>query len=81
LSPFVIAIIFILAGSKIAPSHKLKTAVVLAIIYITFGIGALFFATTSGVQVSIEMRSAGPVLGVLLGSFIVWSESRNSSSA
>ena len=30
LSPFIIAIIFILVGAKIAPSNKLRTAVILA---------------------------------------------------
>ncbi len=79
LTPFVIAIIFVLVGAKIAPTNKFKTAVALSVIYIIFAIGIIFFATTSSLQISLDLRSAGPILGLLLGLYIVWRESKNSN--
>jgi|GEM_PF-3528641 len=81
LYPFVIAITFVLVGFKIAPTHKFKTAIVLVILYVVFAIGALIFATNSGLQLSLEARSAGPILGLLLGLFIVWWKSKRDPSA
>lgn len=76
LSPFVIALIFIYVGFEIAPKHKLKTAVILAFLYILFIIGSVVLGIKSGIEVSLGIRSMGPVIGLLLGLFIVWQKSK-----
>jgi hypothetical membrane protein len=69
LSPFVIALGFVLIGSHIAPSHKLKTAIVLTIIYIFSFISIFVFM--SG-RATLELRGAGALLGICLGLFVAW---------
>jgi hypothetical protein len=70
LYPFVIALAYVLGGEAIAPKHKFKTVIVLAVLYILFTLGTLFFINNSGLQASFGLRSVGPVLGLLLGIYI-----------
>ena len=69
--PFVIAIVFILVGAEIAPMYKFRTAIILAILYIISVIGVFFLGPKYGVYPFFEARSIGPVIGLLLGLYIV----------
>ena len=81
LYPFVIALVYILAGETIAPKHKFKTAVVLAVLYALFTAVTLFFVSNSGLQASFGLRSIGPVLGLLLGLYIARQNTKGGPSA
>jgi hypothetical protein len=48
--PFVIALCYIVAGFKIAPKHKFKTSVILAVLYALFFIGLIVWAQLSGME-------------------------------
>lgn len=76
LTPFVIALVFIYAGFEIAPKHKLRVAVILAVLYIVFVISVFILGMKNGIGMSLEIRSLGPILGLLLGLFIVWEKSK-----
>lgn len=77
--PFVIAITFVLIGSKIAPNHKFKTAVVLTCLWIASFIALFLFMPDSQTQFGI--RGVGSLLGSLLGLFIVWKKFNHNPSA
>jgi len=72
ISPFVIAITFILIGSKIAPKFKFKTAIILAILYLLFAIGTIIFSIKNGIEISFGARTAGSLFGLFAGLFIIW---------
>jgi len=76
LYPFVIAIVFILVGSKIAPKHKLKTSVILAVLYVLFIIGSVILGLQNGIEMSFGIRTLGPIVGLLIGLFIIWQKSK-----
>jgi len=65
LYPFVIAITFVLVGSRIAPNHKFKTAIVLTCLWIASFIALFLFIPDSQVQFGI--RGIGSLVGPLLG--------------
>ena len=67
LTPFVIAITFILVGREIAPDHKLKTSAILSALWIVF-----FIAVFILMPAKLEIRGIGSIFGSLLGLFIVW---------
>ena len=70
--PCIIALVFVYTGSEIAPKHKFKTAVVLSVLYLLFMVSSLFWATRSGLEISLSIRTIGPVVGLLLGLLIVF---------
>lgn len=75
--PFVTAIVFILVGAEIAPMYKFRTAIALAILYIMSVIGVFFLGPKYGVYGIFEARSIGPVIGLLLGLYIVRRKEKN----
>jgi len=79
LSPFVIAITFILVGFEIAPVNKFKTSVALTIIWLLSFFGIFFFLTALKPQ--FQLRSALSLLGAFLGLYIAWRKSKLESSA
>jgi len=79
LSPFVIAIIFILVGFKIAPKYKFQVSIVFTILWISLFIG-FFFMSVSIQQPQFQVRSIGSFLGSFLGLYIAWRKSKHDSS-
>jgi len=77
LYPFVIAIVFVLVGFEIAPMYKFRTAITLAVLYTMFAIGAFFLGVKSGVEMSFGARSAGPIIGLLVGLYIAKRKEKN----
>ena len=77
LYPFVMVMVFIVAGAAIAPAYKFKTACTLAILYALFAVGTFMFAIKMGLQTSIGIRAAGPVIGILLGLLTVWQKNKS----
>jgi len=75
--PFVVAIVFVLAGSEIAPMYKFRTAITLAVLYIMFAIGAFSLGVKSGYEFSFGVRSAGPIIGLLIGLYSVRRKEKN----
>ena len=78
LSPFVIAITFILVGFEIAPANKFKTSVVLTAIWLLSFFGVFIFL--SALKPQFELRSALSLLGAFLGLYIAWRKSKSESS-
>ncbi|MFA6135750.1 MAG: hypothetical protein WC705_00040 [Candidatus Paceibacterota bacterium] len=76
LSPFVIALFFVLVGSKIAPTHKFITAIILSVLYIIFCISFIVLGTMNGIEMFFGLRSLGPIFGLLLGLYIVCHKSK-----
>jgi hypothetical protein len=74
LSPFVIAITFILVGFEIAPVNKFKTSVALTIIWLLSFFGIFIFFTALKPQ--FQIRSALSLLGAFLGLYIAWRKSK-----
>lgn len=72
LYPFILAMTFVLVGAEIAPKQQFQVAIGLAILYLIGAICVLFFASTVGVHMFIEMRSIGPIIGLLIAVFIIW---------
>lgn len=79
LYPLVIALVFIVVGASIAPSFKFRVACALAVLYVLFALGALIFAVNIGLQTSIGIRAAGPVIGIILGLLIVRQKTKSDS--
>lgn len=77
LSPFIIALGFVLIGSHIAPAHKLKTAIVLTIVYIISFISVFIIMYD---KATLELRGVGALIGVCLGLFIVWKKYKTDQS-
>lgn len=73
LSPFVIALFYMWAGTEIAPKHKFATALVLGVLYVCAE-AYIFFG--SGVQATFDFRTAGALFGVFLGLLFVWQKTR-----
>ena len=74
--PFVVAIVLILVGSEIAPLHKFRTAIALTVLYIMVVIGIFLLGPKYGVYGIFEARSVGPIIGLLIGLFIVRGKER-----
>ena len=77
LSPFVIAVTFIIVGFEIAPSHKFKIAIVLSSLWIVSFITLFLFMSA---QPQFGIRGAGSLAGALLGVFIAWKKSEHDPS-
>jgi hypothetical protein len=77
LYPFVIAIVFVLVGFKIAPMYKFRTAITLSVLYTMFAIGAFLLGMKRGVEISFGVRNAGPFIGLLIGLYIAKKEENN----
>ena len=75
--PFVVAIVIILVGSEIAPLHKFRTAIVLTVLYIMAVIGVFLLGPKYGVYGSFKARSVGPIIGLLIGLYIVRGKEKN----
>lgn len=75
LSPFVIAITFILVGFEIAPKYKFKTSIILTILYVSSFL-VLVFIIAPRHQYQLEARGILALLGSLLGLYITWRKSR-----
>lgn len=75
LYPFVIAIIYILAGYKIAPDNKFRAASVLFGVYVLFWIVASIIALSSnsifGLNLQFSGRTILSLIGAIIGLFIV----------
>ena len=76
LYPFIIALVFIYVGFEIAPKHKLKTAVILAVLYLLFIIGSVILGLQNNIEMSFEVRTLGPIIGLLIGLFFVSQKSK-----
>lgn len=76
LYPFIIAVTFIVAGYKIAPSHKFKTAVVLFLIYLiswlSVSLISLFSGSIYGIDMKFSLRTVFSLLGSFVGLFIAY---------
>ena len=71
--PFVIAITFIITGYKIAPNHKFRASVALGVLYaVTFGAVAII----QPYQRQLEARSLVAFVGMLLGVYWTWRQSK-----
>ena len=77
LTPFVVALAYVLIGSHIAPSRKLKTAVVLVIIYLISFVSIFIFMSD---KAAFGLRGAGALVGVCLGLLVAWKKYKNDSS-
>jgi len=75
--PFIIAIVFVLVGAEIAPKYKFGTAIVLTVLYIMAVIGVFLLGPKYGVYGSFEARSVGPIIGLLIGLYIVRGKEKN----
>ena len=75
--PFVAAIVIILVGSEIAPLHKFRTAIALTALYTMSVIGIFLLGPKYGVYGSFEARSVGPIIGLLIGLYIVRRKEKN----
>ncbi|MGK2849100.1 MAG: hypothetical protein ACSLEX_03480 [Minisyncoccota bacterium] len=75
LYPFVIAVTFIYAGYRIAPKHKLKTAVALFVIYFTVWLIASYISLSKGDIYGSYLHFSGrtifALIGAILGIYIV----------
>ncbi len=88
LFPFVMTIVFIWVGSRIAPEHKLKTSIVLFGILL-FIIGGFVFLTLSGsdwlgYQLYFQYSGIGTVMavvGAFVGLYIVKRKEKNLPSS
>jgi hypothetical protein len=84
LFPFVMATVFVWAGSRIAPEHKFKTSIVLFGIWL-FLTGGFVFLTLSGsgwlgYQLYFQGGGIGPVMavvGAFVGLYIVRRKEKN----
>lgn len=81
LTPFVAALVFVWAGSRIAPNRKIETAVVLFGVMLLI-IGASIALALTGERIG-NLRyflilggipSVGAIVGALIGLYIVWHE-------
>lgn len=73
LYPFAIAITFIIAGYKIAPKHRFQASVGLGVLYaVTFGAVAVL----QPYQSQLEARSLLAFIGMLLGVYWAWRQSK-----
>jgi len=81
LTPFVIAIVFILAGFKIAPKYKFQASITLTILWIILFVGIFVFMPMNNLQLQFEVRSIGVPLGLLFGLYIAWRKSKHGSNA
>lgn len=79
--PFVIAIVYVMVGAWIAPTHKTRTAVVLAVLYVIFAVAVVLWGISSGLQVSVGARIIGPIVGLLLGTYLVWQKYKQDPEA
>lgn len=87
LFPFVMATVFVWAGSRIAPEYKFETSIVLFGIWL-FLIGGFVFLTMSGVsymgrKLYFQGGGIGPlmaIVGVFLGLYIIRKENSPSRS-
>ncbi len=73
LAPFLLVVISTFIGAEIAPKYKITVACVLSgmwLIYSTY----LFWS--SGGQDTLEIKTAGGVLGLFIGPIIVWLRTR-----
>ena len=77
ISPFIVAIVLILVGSEIAPLYKFRTAIVLTALYTMSVIGIFLLGPKYGVYGSFEARSVGPIIGLLIGLYIVRRKEKN----
>ena len=80
LSPLVVAIIFILAGFRIAPKYKFQASIALTVLWISLFIG-FFFMSVSILQPQFQVRSAGSLIGAFLGLYVAWRQSKHRSDA
>ena len=76
LTPFAIAITFILAGYKIAPSHKFRVSAVMTVLYVLVFISALLLAPE---QYHLEPRGVLAILGSFLALYLAWRQSKPST--
>jgi hypothetical protein len=71
ITPFVIAIAFILVGFEIAPEYKFQTSMILTILYVSSFVGIIIFLSGH-----LEVRGILGLLGSFLGLYITWRKSR-----
>ena len=68
LYPAVIAATFVIAGYKIAPEYKFKTALALFVIYTLGWLAVIFFAQFKGdINIQIPIRAILAILGAAIG--------------
>jgi hypothetical protein len=70
LYPFVVAIIYIVAGFKIAPKHKFKTASILFVFYVLFWITITYTMWGNGYIDNVSWRSIFALMGAIIGLYI-----------
>jgi hypothetical protein len=68
LTPFVISLSFVLIGFEIAPHHKLKASITLAVLWFVAFFSALVYVQ----QLELGIRSIGSILGPLIALYIAW---------
>ena len=82
LTPFVIAIIFVWTGSKIAPNNKLKVGVILFSIWILLAYGFIILVLTGGKwfgnDLNFEANGIAPIMAII-GAFVglYWARKKN----
>jgi len=71
LSPMLIAFGFIIAGYKIAPTHKFKVSIILFLIYLlSMLISFLFLGKVANVNVQFEFKTLLAILGATVGLYV-----------
>lgn len=73
ITPFVIALTFIVVGYKISPGHKYRTSLVLCGLYALAFVYALFFISD---QYHPESRSILALVGLGVGLYWAWKQSK-----
>jgi hypothetical protein len=77
LSPFVIAITFILVGFELAPQHKFQTCMALTAIWTISFVSIFVFMPGSGA----ELRAIGGFLGLFSGLYFAWRKHKIGSTS
>lgn len=72
LTPFIIAITFVLVGVEIAPEKKFKTSIALSILYIISIIGFPIYMTSKYQEAYLEPRGYLGIFGAFIGLYIAW---------
>ncbi len=65
--PAVMAVVFVIAGYKIAPKYKFKTAVVLFVVYLLTFLVISILAISNNVQVQFSTRAILALFGAVIG--------------
>lgn len=82
LSPFIIALVYIISGVEIAPKHKLKTAIILFVLYLLTWGGIVLISFSQGTaSTQLSSRTILAIIGAVLGLIVVLISKRRDNKA